>query len=90
MTGFGEWISCDDRLPDRYCHVLVTRVYHQEGSEPHSMVTFFTVDRELARSQNKYYSRKIQGKNSVHFECAEPGFIITHWMPMPEPARTKS
>ena len=82
-----NWIKCEDRLPDSYCYVLVTRVYHTEGSEPHTMYTFFNVDRELARESNKNYSRKIQGKHSVHFECAEPGLIITHWMPLPPPAK---
>lgn len=81
-----EWIKCSDRMPDsEYCYLLVVRKYHTEGSHPHVMHTFYTKDRELARRNNPYYSRKIQGKDSVHFECAEAGFVITHWMPLPSP-----
>lgn len=81
-----EWIKCSDRLPDKeYCYLLVVRKYHAENSPSHVMHTFFTKDRELARDGHPHYSRKIQGKDSVHFECAEPGFIVTHWMPLPEP-----
>ena len=83
-----EWISCDERMPDcKYGHFLVTRKYYSEGSEPHVMPSFYIQNRDEARSQNKYYSRKLQGKNSVHFDACESGFIITHWMPFPEPPK---
>lgn len=84
----GEWIKCEDKMPDMdYGYLLVVRKYHADDSKPHVMPTFFTKDREQAKEAHQYYSRKIQGKNSVHFECAEPGFIVTHWMLMPEPPK---
>nr|DAM87569.1 MAG TPA: Protein of unknown function (DUF551) [Caudoviricetes sp.] len=81
-----EWIKCSDRLPEcAYGYFLVCRVYHAQGSAPHVMPSFYIKDREQAREQLPYFSRKTQGKYSVHFQAAEPGFIITHWMPLPEP-----
>lgn len=80
-----EWTSVDEQLPEcDFGYFLVVRVYHDNG-EPHVTTSFYTKDREYARSKMKYYSRKTQGKNSVHFEAAEPGFLITHWMQFPEP-----
>ncbi len=81
------WIKVSERMPENSCYVIAVRKYHAEGSQPHVIHTFFTKDRELARKNNKYYSRKTQGKDSVHFECAEAGFIVTHWQPLPEPTQ---
>ena len=82
-----EWVSVDDRLPEcNFGYFLVVRVYHDNG-DTHVTHSFYTKDREFARSKMPYYSRKTQGKNSVHFDAAEPGFLITHWMPLPEPPK---
>jgi hypothetical protein len=62
-----EWISVDEIMPDvDGGYFLVTRKYHDCGA-PHVCYSFYTKDRELARSRMPYYSRRIQGKNSVHF-----------------------
>lgn len=82
-----KWISVDERLPDvEHCYCLVTRHYHSSKERPSVHYSFFTKSRELARKNNQYYSRKYQGKNSVHFEAAESGFVVTHWMELPKPA----
>lgn len=79
-----KWISVDDRLPDvEFGYFLVSRRHHT-GSDSHVAYSFFIKDRDLAREGNEYYSRKYQGKNSVHFGAAESCFVITHWMPLPE------
>lgn len=81
-----QWISVADRLPEgEHCHCLVVRYYHNSPELAHVCYAFFTKDREFARSQKKHYSRKIQGKLSVHFDVAEAGFIVTHWKPIPNP-----
>ena len=82
-----EWIDINDELPDvAYGYFLVTRKYH-DGGIPHVCYSFYTKDRYVARSHMPYYSRKVQGKNSVHFTSAEAGFVVTHWMPLPDPAK---
>lgn len=81
-----NWISVNESLPDfdfGYC--LVVRHYHTNPERKSVQYAFFTKDRDYARSNNEFYSRKIQGKLSVHFDVAEAGFVVTHWMPLPEP-----
>ncbi|VEC00242.1 Protein of uncharacterised function (DUF551) [Cedecea lapagei] len=81
-----EWKKVSDGLPDvDYCYVLAVRKYHTGEHESHVCHTFFIKDRDTARRENPYYSRKFQGKDSVHFKCSESGFIVTHWMPLPPP-----
>ena len=82
-----NWIKVEDRLPEKHCYCLVVRHYHTSPDLKHVRYAFFTKDREYARSQNKYYSRKNQGKLSVHFDVAEAGHVVTHWMPLPEPPK---
>ena len=68
-----NWIKCSDRLPeDDYCYLLVTKVV-SGGDLEHTTVdkSFFIKDREQARRTNKGYSRKQQGKHSVHFSACE-------------------
>ncbi len=81
-----QWISVEDRLPDfdfGYC--LAVRHHHESPEEKSVHYSFFIKDREYARFKNEYYSRKRQGKLSVHFDCAECGFVVTHWRPLPPP-----
>ncbi len=81
-----EWIRVEDRLPEKdFCYCLASRYYHNNPELKSVHYAFFTKDREYARSQKKYYSRKVQGKLSVHFDVSEAGFVVTHWMPLPEP-----
>lgn len=83
-----EWISVDDRLPDvDFGYFLTVRYYHQDPSLKSVQQSFYIKDREYARGQRRFYSRKTQGKNSVHFDCAESGFVVSHWMPLPEPPK---
>lgn len=83
-----DWIKVSDRLPEaEYCSVLAVRKYHTGEFESHTCYTSFIKDRGIAREENPYYSRKYQGKDSVHFKCSESGFIVTHWMPLPEPPK---
>lgn len=81
-----EWISVEERLPEcDFCYCLAVRHYHANPDRSSVHYAFFTKNRQQARDNNKYYSRKIQGKLSVHFDVAEAGFVVTHWMPLPEP-----
>lgn len=85
-----NWISVDDRLPEHdFCYCLAVRHYHKYPDRSSVHYAFFTKDRQYARRNNKFYSRKIQGKLSVHFDVAEAGFVVTHWMPLPEPPVSK-
>ncbi|MCP4800353.1 MAG: DUF551 domain-containing protein [bacterium] len=82
-----EWIDINERLPEvSFTHVLVTKHYHNTPELKHVTRSFFIKDRIHARENKGSYSRKLQGKNSVHFDESDCGFVITHWMPMPEPA----
>ena len=83
-----EWISVDDRLPDAdFGYFLTARHYHSNKDTYSVNLAFYIKDREHARKERKFYSRKLQGKNSVHFDSAEAGFRVTHWMPLPEPPK---
>lgn len=80
-----EWISVNDRLPDVHSGYFLTARYYHSNKETYSVQeSFYIKDRAFARKVRKGYSRKLQGKNSVHFNSCEGGFIITHWMPLPE------
>lgn len=79
-----NWIDVNERLPNDYCYVLVTKKYYDNGF-PIVGYSFFTPDREIAKKNHGAYSRKNQGKLSVHFKESESCFIITHWMPLPTP-----
>ncbi len=84
------WISVNDRLPDDdFTYCLAVRHHHSNPESSTVQHTFFTKDRDLARNSNDCYSREYQGKLSVHFRCAEAGFVVTHWMPLPEPPKSK-
>jgi hypothetical protein len=81
-----KWVSVDNRLPEcDYGYFLVTRHHPNNPDLKHVMYSFYIKDRAQAREHNKFYSRKYQGKNSVHFEACEGGAVITHWMPLPQP-----
>ena len=79
-----EWIPVSERLPDEnYGYFLVVRKYWNEG-RPQVCYSFYIKDRDIAKKEHANgYSRKHQGKDSIHFECSRGGFIITHWMPLP-------
>ena len=79
-----QWISVSERLPDKdYGYFLVTRKHWNEGW-PQVCYSFYIKDRDMAKKEHANgYSRRYQGKDSIHFECSRGGFIITHWMPVP-------
>ena len=79
-----QWIPVSERLPDEnYGYFLVVRKYWNEG-RPQVCYSFYIKDRDMAKKEHANgYSRKHQGKDSIHFECSRGGFIITHWMPLP-------
>ena len=80
------WISVDDRLPEfEFGYCLAVRHYHSNPETKSVQYAFFTKDREYARKNADCYSRKLQGKLSVHFDISEHGFVVTHWMPLPPP-----
>ena len=86
-----KWISVEDRLPEHeFCYCLAVRHHHSSPEKSSVQYAFFTKDREFARRYNKYYSRKVQGKLSVHFDIAEAGFVVTHWMPLPDPPKKEA
>jgi len=79
-----QWIPLSERLPDEdYGYFLVTRKYWNDG-DPHVCYSFYIKDRDMAKREHANgYSRKYQGKDSIHFERSRYGFVITHWMPLP-------
>ena len=85
-----QWIPVSERLPDEnYCYFLVVRKYWNEG-QPRVCYSFYIKDRDMAKKEHANgYSRKRQGKDSIHFECSRGGFIITHWMPLPKAPEQK-
>ena len=81
-----NWININDELPEfEFGYCLAVRHYHNNPELKSVQYAFFTKNREIAKSNNECYSRKIQGKNSIHFDIAEAGFIVTHWMELPKP-----
>lgn len=84
VKAVSQWIPVSERLPDEnYCYLLVVKKYWNEG-QPQVCYSFYIKDRDMAKKKHANgYSRKYQGKDSIHFECSRGGFIITHWMPLP-------
>ena len=77
-----EWISVNDRLPEKKnSHVLV---FCEGGNIDKS---FCINDRDIAKSYfNGVYTRKSHGKYSACFQiCHKYGYKVTHWMPLPNP-----
>lgn len=74
-----EWISVDDRLPDKWEEVLVWakkiegEIYYEVDSPSCVKVVFDTIDRSPLVDWDYY-------------EVLAIG--ITHWMPLPEPPTT--
>lgn len=81
-----QWIPVSERMPDKnYGYFLVTRKHWNEW-RPQVCYSFYIKDRDMAKKEHANgYSRRYQGKDSIHFECSRGGFIITHWMPLPAP-----
>lgn len=76
-----EWVRVEDRLPTPWQSVLVfckggniteCKFYGKEECE--------RWDYRFGRQGRAYY-----GKQGRWFEAAEKGYVVTHWMPLPEP-----
>jgi hypothetical protein len=69
-----DWISVEDRLPDRIgaylCQTKAEEVY-----EPHRHILYW--------GDGEWY----WSINGIGAEEAIVGLIVTHWMPLPEPAK---
>ena len=69
-----EWISVDDRLPERNAHVLVHYITHTKNSVQSVALHFDSIQwRQLVGG-----GLMIE-KNGVK--------KVTHWMPLPEPPK---
>ena len=84
------WNVIDEKdsstLPQvEYGYFLVTLEYY-DGAEVRTVdKSFYTKDRELAKKYHGAYSRKRQGKQSVHFEKSASCFRVLAWMDIPQP-----
>ena len=79
-----EWISVDDRLPERDGAYLVTIEYF--GKRQGIDIRYFTIDGE------KVDEYELAGQKCVwFFYDSEYGYVptdsVTHWMPLPEPPK---
>lgn len=75
----------DKSLPQvDYGHFLVTLEYYNGGGRRTVDKSFYTKDRELAKKYHGAYSRKHQGKQSVHFLAAGTTYRVLAWMEIPE------
>ena len=75
----------DSTLPQvDYGHFLVTLEYYSGGGVRTVDKSFYTKDRELAKKYHGAYSRKHQGKQTVHFREAGTTYRVLAWMEIPE------
>lgn len=75
----------DKSLPQAdYGYFLVTLEYYESGSRRTVDKSFYTKDREFAKQTHGLYSRKHQGKQSVHFRAASTSYRVIAWMEIPE------
>lgn len=63
---------------------LVTLEYYEGGGRRTVDKSFYTKDREFAKQTHRLYSRKHQGKQSVHFQAAGTSYRVIAWMEIPE------
>lgn len=66
-------------------YFLVTLQYYDGTGVRTVDKSFYTKDRELAKKHHGAYSRKHQGKQSVHFEKSGTCFRVLAWMEIPKP-----
>lgn len=82
------WNVIDERdgstLPQvDFGYFLVTLEYYGGGART-VQESFYTKDRELAKQTHGAYSRKCQGKQSIHFRASGTSFRVIAWMNRPE------
>lgn len=75
----------DKSLPQvEYGYFLVTLEYYEGGGRRTVDKSFYTKNREFAKQTHGLYSRKHQGKQSVHFQAAGTSYRVIAWMEIPE------
>lgn len=75
----------DSTLPQvDYGYFLVTLEHYSGGGIRTVDKSFYTKDREFAKQTHGAYSRKHQGKHSVHFQAAGTSFKVVAWMEIPK------
>ena len=84
------WNVIDEKdsstLPQvEYGYFLVTLEYYDGGGVRTVDKSFYTKDREMAKKHHGDYSRKHQGKSSVHFDKSGTTFKVIAWMDIPQP-----
>jgi len=78
--------SDDSTLPQvDFGYFLVTLQYYDGSGSKIVDKSFYIKDREFAKKQHGGYSRKRQGKQSVHFEQSGTCFRVLAWMEIPKP-----
>ena len=68
-----------------YGYFLVTLEYYTGVGVRTVDKSFYTKDREMAKNHHGAYSRKHQGKYSVHFDKSGTTFRVIAWMEIPQP-----
>ena len=68
-----------------YGYFLVTLVYYTGDGARTVDKSFYTKDRDMAKKHHGDYSRKHQGKSSVHFKKSGTSFKVVAWMEIPKP-----
>jgi len=71
-----EWIDINEKQPENNTYVLVSCI---GGNVSKSFYSELDASRGLAPSRKRY------GKIGRMFDAAHNGYIVTHWMPVPEP-----
>ena len=75
----------DSTLPQvDYGYFMVTLEYYDGGGVRTVDKSFYTKDREMAKQTHGLYSRKYQGKQSVHFRATGTTCRVLAWMEIPE------
>ena len=68
-----DWISVNDRLPDKYNRVLMSAVDYESEARQAITIGF--------RDGDWWWSQETGGSD------VELGITVTHWMPLPEPPK---
>lgn len=71
-----EWISCKDRLPEYQERVLINAFKSYENGHEDYMVDI--ADRRFTNKDGHYW---------MNINDSLRPWIVTHWMPLPEPAK---
>lgn len=75
-----KWIKLSDQQPEEWQTALV----HCKGG---NIITSKYYGKEVCESSDRLGSKNRAhfGKHGRWFEVAERGYVVTHWMDLPEP-----